>query len=215
MPILQGRRSAQVGAQGSSKISRKILEFPTQTGPLDRPFPMCVGRIESSARRASDGGSGATTRSAFRRSSRLQCDRGGRVLGVSRTFAYELAARGELPVLRLGRPRRRPQGCSSCSSEYGCRALRVTRPLQGVRWTRWRGRVINAFRALSAALRRFKCWLSSDTVGVSLLGSHLSSMREELGTDRGSKELILRLACNEANAAHDGGPESYTSGPRG
>lgn len=27
----------------------------------------------------------------------------GRLLGISRTFAYELATRGELPVIRLGR----------------------------------------------------------------------------------------------------------------
>lgn len=27
----------------------------------------------------------------------------GRLLGISRAFAYELAARGELPVIRLGR----------------------------------------------------------------------------------------------------------------
>ena len=32
------------------------------------------------------------------------------LLGISRAFAYELVARGELPVIRLGSPACRPQG---------------------------------------------------------------------------------------------------------
>ena len=33
----------------------------------------------------------------------------GELLGISRAFAYELVARGELPVIRLGRRRLVPQ----------------------------------------------------------------------------------------------------------
>ena len=33
----------------------------------------------------------------------LSVEEAGRLLGISRAFAYELVARGELPVIRLGR----------------------------------------------------------------------------------------------------------------
>ena len=42
----------------------------------------------------------------------------GALLGISRAFAYELVARGELPVIRLGRRRLVPK--AALSALVGC-----------------------------------------------------------------------------------------------
>jgi excisionase family DNA binding protein len=52
----------------------------------------------------------------------------GELLGISRAFAYELVARGELPVIRLGRRRLVPKVALVALIEGGqkrqCRRLR-------------------------------------------------------------------------------------------
>jgi excisionase family DNA binding protein len=52
---------------------------------------------------------GTGTRSSNRDRLVLTIAEAAEVLGVSRAFAYELAARGEIPVLRLGRRRLVPR----------------------------------------------------------------------------------------------------------
>ncbi len=52
---------------------------------------------------------GTGTRSSDRDRLVLAVAEAAEVLGVSRAFAYELAARGEIPVLRLGRRRLVPR----------------------------------------------------------------------------------------------------------
>ena len=52
---------------------------------------------------------GTGTRSSNRDRLVLTVAEAAEVLGVSRAFAYELAARGEIPVLRLGRRRLVPR----------------------------------------------------------------------------------------------------------
>ena len=44
----------------------------------------------------------------------------GVLLGISRAFAYELVARGELPVIRLGRRRLVPRVALLALVEQGC-----------------------------------------------------------------------------------------------
>jgi excisionase family DNA binding protein len=64
-----------------------------------------AGESEAEAEQDPEANSATTTVSALLSGDRLVVSvaEAGQLLGVSRAFAYELAARGELPTIRLGR----------------------------------------------------------------------------------------------------------------
>jgi excisionase family DNA binding protein len=59
----------------------------------------------------------------------------GALLGISRAFAYELVARGELPVIRLGRRRLVPKAALIASSVSRQRMRLTRRALSAPLWT--------------------------------------------------------------------------------
>ena len=65
----------------------------------------CLAASESEAEQDPEASSVTTVVSALLSGDRLVVSvaEAGQLLGVSRAFAYELAARGELPTIRLGR----------------------------------------------------------------------------------------------------------------
>ena len=66
---------------------------------------LAAGESEAEAEQDPEASSATTTVSALLSGDRLVVSvaEAGQLLGVSRAFAYELAARGELPTIRLGR----------------------------------------------------------------------------------------------------------------
>jgi excisionase family DNA binding protein len=66
---------------------------------------LAAGESEAEAEQDPEASSATTTLSALLSGDRLVVSvaEAGQLLGVSRAFAYELAARGELPTIRLGR----------------------------------------------------------------------------------------------------------------
>jgi excisionase family DNA binding protein len=66
---------------------------------------LAAGESEAEAEQDPEASSTTTTVSALLSGDRLVVSvaEAGQLLGVSRAFAYELAARGELPTIRLGR----------------------------------------------------------------------------------------------------------------